>query len=285
MSREERTRTTAPVAKADFGTIYDLPSPNAYLRAMAALDYRPPAHARPIFSRCLAELRRLRGVARPTVLDLCCGYGINAGLLRYELELEALYRRALEDPAAGEPAHDQAFFAGLPRRWPEVRTLGLDVAARAVGYGLAAGLLDRGLVADLERPERVALPDLAEERVDLITVTGGVGYIGARTFSSVLQALDDPKPWVVCLVLRFVPFEACAEALQAAGLAVERWTGGTFTQRRIASEEERDFVLGELARHGRDPAGREAEGWLHTDLFLARPPDEAEAVPLARLFS
>lgn len=276
---------TAPVAKADFGAIYDLPSPSAYLRAMAALDYRPPAHAQPIFSRCLVELQRLRGVARPTVLDLCCGYGINAGLLRYELELAALYRRAAEDPTAGDPAHDRAFFAGLPRRRPEVRTLGLDVAARAVGYGLEAGLLDRGLVADLERPERAALPELAEERVELITVTGGVGYIGARTFASVLQALDGPKPWVACLALRFVPFEACAEALRAAGLTVERWTGGTFTQRRIASDQERDFVLRELAHLGHDPTGREAEGWLHTDLFLARPPAEAEAVPLARLFS
>jgi hypothetical protein len=273
----------APAAKADFGSIYDQPTPVAYLRAMAALDYRPPAHGRPIFSRCLDELERLRGCSRPTVLDLCCSYGINAALLRYELELETLYRRAAAEPEAGSAERDRAFFARLPRRPREVRTLGLDAAARAVGYGVDTGLLDRGLVANLETSGAPSLPDLADERVALVTVTGGVGYIGAPTFRGVLSRLAGPCPWVACLVLRFIPFEACGEALEAAGLTVERWTGGTFTQRRFASGEERDFALRELERLGVDPTGREAEGWLHTDLYLARPPEEAAAAPLSGL--
>ena len=116
--------------------------------------------------------------------------------------------------------------------------------------------------------------------VDLLTVTGGVGYITERTFGRLLDCMTDgPEgqiPWVAVFALRWVSYKEVSEVLSGYGLITEKLSGHTFTQRRFADALEREYVLEELAKMGVDTTGKEDEGWYHADFYLSRPADEAE---------
>lgn len=49
-----------------------------------------------------------------------------------------------------------------------------------------------------------------------------------------------------------------------------------FAQRRFADDAERGYVLERLAEMGVDTAGKEEEGWHHTDFYLSRAAEEAK---------
>src|ERR1039458_2541280 len=71
--------------KADFTRIYNQPDPRAYFRTLNDLEYQVPQQALPIFEAVLAAA--VRGGRPRTVLDVCCSYGINAALLRCDVDL------------------------------------------------------------------------------------------------------------------------------------------------------------------------------------------------------
>lgn len=77
--------------------------------------------------------------------------------------------------------------------------------------------------------------------------------------------------WVAAFALRWVRYERIAEILARYGLATEQLSGHTFRQRRFADDTERDYVLGELENMGIDPAGKETEGWYHSNFYLSCP--------------
>jgi hypothetical protein len=56
-----------------------------------------------------------------------------------------------------------------------------------------------------------------------------------------------------------------------------------FVQRRFQDEDEANQVLDILKRKGVDPTGLESEGLLFAELFVSRPREEAEAIPLDEL--
>lgn len=271
-------------SKASFEDVYDAPDPRPYMRTLSALDYEVPHHGQRVFSRLLDVLDR-----RPaTVVDLCCSYGINAALYDGSVQLEELYARYI-DPEVADLSREELvaavrrFHAGR-RREGAPRVVGVDVAGAAVGYAHEVGLLDVGIVADLERDE--APPELVDAvtDVDLVTVTGGIGYITHRTFARVLDAMPPGRPpWVAALCLRTVPYAPIAEALAERGLVTERLAGRTFPQRRFADDQERAYALEALAELGIDPAGKEAEGRYHVDVFLSRPAQDAAARPIGEL--
>lgn len=270
--------------KQTFDDAYDAPDPRRYFRTLRRLDYRIPQHAEPIFSR-LVEARRHRAGRGVTVTDLCCSYGINAALLKHDLTLDDLYRRYsshdLDALSSGELAERDAAFYARRRRPHAPRVVGLDVAGSAVAYARRAGILDDGWSENLEEADPSASLAAGVRDTDLVTVTGGVGYIGVRTFSAVLSAVRTPDPWVAAFVLRWVDVDPIVQELARHGLETERLTARTFPQRRFADPAERDYVLATLADLGVDPAGKEAEGSHHTDFYLARPKDEVASTPLA----
>src|SRR5690606_11792823 len=139
---------------------------------------------------------------------------------------------------------------------PEV--IGLDVAGNAVDYAVEVGLLDRGVVANLEEEEPTPEVAKAIGAADLVTVTGGIGYVTERTFDKLLGCSEsDHKPWVAALCLRTVPFEPIAECLAGQGLVTEQLDGVTFPQRRFTDANEREYALRELEAMGIEPDGRE----------------------------
>lgn len=266
-------------AKADFSSIYNEADPRSYFRTLGGLGYEIPNHGPPVFERLLDEMGGREG---KTVLDICCSYGVNAALLNHKVDLGELYEHYADaggiDTSSLEDA-DRAWFAAR-RRVDAVRTVGLDVAEHAVHYATAVGLLDRGVVADLES-------DVADERArealgsaDLVTVTGGIGYIGGRTLRAVVEAGGDEPPWIAALSLRWIDFEPIAESLEQVGLVTEEISGYCVPQRRFADEEERRAAMSGLRQRGLDP-GTELDADAHfAELFVARPPEAVRDAPI-----
>lgn len=272
--------------KASFDGVYDQPDPCAYYTALGRLDYEIPAHGAEIFAT-LAEARATRVGRSPKVLDVCCSYGVVPALMNHDVGLDELYDHyELADRLdldRDELLESDRLLLDDRQRDDAVTVVGLDAAANAVGYAVEAGILERGYAEDLE--SAAPSPELAEdlEDVDLIVVSGGVGYIGGATFDRLLGAADGPPPWVAALSLRWIDFAPVADRLADHGLVTEHVVEPSFRQRRFADDGERQAALDRLAALGLDPTGKEADGWHHADLFVARPPAEVEALPAVEL--
>lgn len=277
-----RTTTGSDWGKADFEAIYHSPDPRRYFTTLQPLDYQIPHHGQAVFRTTADALRRHRSDRPPLrVVDLCCSYGINAALLNHRLTLTDLYARYTGPGAVPRPEEDARFFAA--RRRPDAaHVTGLDVAGAAVGYARAAGLLDAGFAENLEADEPSPALRSAVSCTDLITVTGGVGYITDRTFGRLLDAAERP-PWVAAFVLRTVSYTPVAALLARHGLVTEKLTSRTFRQRRFADGDERRAAFAALSGHGLTTRGKEADGFYHADLYLSRPAADAAALPLDAL--
>jgi SAM-dependent methyltransferase len=274
--------------KANFDQIYNRPDPREYFRILHGLDYIIPDLALPIFRQITETLTDLRG--RPLrILDIGCSYGINAALLRYPMSIDRLAQRYADLQAFGlAPDEVVALDRNYYRSWPaatNARFVGLDSSAPAVGYATQTGILDHGFAEDLESND--PSPRLADllSGVDLVISTGCVGYVTAATFKRVLDAMQAPKPWFVSFVLRLYPFDEIADVLKERRLVTEKLESVTFVQRRFHSEQEYSQTLQALEKVGVDPQGKEAEGLLHAELFLSRPAEETNALPLDNLVS
>jgi len=269
--------------KADFTDIYVQPDPRAYYDTLLALDYQIPQQALPVVEAVLAA-------AGPrTVLDVCSSYGINAALLRHRVTLDELGGR-YRDPRLAALTPDELAVADLTflaprRRRPNRRVLGLDSSAPAIDYAVRTGMLSDGWAEDLESSEpSPALVDCVAD-VGLVICTGGVGYIGTRTFDRLLRALPEPSGlWLAVFVLRVYTYDEIAETLARYGLVTEKLPG-TYPQRRFADRDERDAALHDVERRGLDPAGKETTGWYHADCFLTRPAADAALTPATELLA
>jgi hypothetical protein len=272
--------TDRELKKADFSDIYDRPDPRAYYNRLGDLDYSVPHHGQRVFRKVLDAL----DVDSPTVVDLCCSYGVNAALLKCDLTLDRLYDHYDADRTADlTPAElaeaDCAFFES--RRRPSApRVIGVDAATPAVEYAVQVGLLDAGAAENMEQDD--PSPELAQavSEADLITVTGGIGYITDRSIDRLLDCTTpDHRPWFAALCLRTVDYTPVADTLARHGLVTEQ-LDDTFPQRRFADELEREFALRTLAEQGIDPTGKEDTGAYHVNVFLSRPGEDVAAAPI-----
>ncbi len=272
-------------SKANFDDIYLQDDPRGYFSVLGALDYIIPDVAAPIIRQILAARKRRYDTA-PTVLDIGCSYGINAAVHRYPLSFRRLRRRYVNADMAALSADDLArldrnYYAG----WPETgiaRFIGLDVSAPAVRYGVSVGLLEEGIVANLESSTPAPRDIERIRRADVILSTGCVGYVTERTFRAVLGSMAR-APWVVSFVLRMFPYDAIAEESARHGLVTERLAGATFVQRRFRDVQEFTQCLGNLENLGIETAGLESEGRFQAELFVSRPREDVQAAPLGEI--
>ncbi len=266
--------------KARFDHAYNQPDPRGYFRALEKLEYQTPAHGCRMFAAVIEKLRRETGRDEIVVLDLCCSYGINSALLNHDLSLDALYQRYCSDEVTSlsteELAEADVRFYNAHRRTPSASVIGIDTAGNAVAYARRVGLLTSGFADNLEEVD----PGPALRRhigaVDLITVTGGVSYIGERTFGRVLAAAGARPPWIASCCLRLSNYTQIAAVAARHGLVTETLVGHTFPQRRFVDEAERSYVMRELAKLGLDPTGKEADGFYHAEFHLSRPFSHAD---------
>jgi SAM-dependent methyltransferase len=269
-------------SKANFDDIYVMDDPRGYFSVLGSLDYMIPDVAEPVIRQILtARAQRLK--RRPQVLDIGCSYGINAAVHRFPLTFGTLRsryaRREMMAVSAEEVARlDCNFYAS----WPDTgvaRFIGLDVSEPAIRYAKQVGLIDKGVVADLERdPLTPAAADIIRQ-ADVLLSTGAVGYVTERTYRSLLGTLARP-PWVVSFVLRMFPYEEMQRTLDRFGLVTEHLAGVTFVQRRFRDIAEFERSLGALADRGVDTAGFEADGLFQADLYVSRPREDVQAARL-----
>ena len=272
-------------SKTNFDDIYGRDDPRGYFSVLGSLDYVIPDVAAPVI-RQLLQARKVRYDTAPTVLDVGCSYGINAAVHRYPLSFRRLRRRYANADMAALSSDD---LARLDRSyygsWPETglaRFIGLDVSGPAVRYAVAVGLLEEGVVANLESGPPAPRDAQRLQRADVILSTGCVGYVTERTFRGVLDAMQRP-PWVISFVLRMFSYEGISAELARHGLVTERLAGATFVQRRFSDLEEFNNCLAALETQGIDTSGLESEGRFQAELFVSRPKEDALSAPLGRI--
>jgi SAM-dependent methyltransferase len=275
-------------AKANFDRIYLEEDPREYYRVLGGVDYIIPDLAKGIFQNIISALEQER--RRPIrVLDLGCSYGINSALIHFPLDIGRLIQRYLDLQGAGLTTSelirlDRHYFLSWPRL--DVEIVGCDASKPAIDYARAVGLIDHGIGGNLENePVSAAARALLGGGIDLIISTGSVGYVTERTFGKLLAAIGQPAPWVASFVLRMFPYQRISELMQESGLVTEKLQGVTFVQRRFHSESECVQVIENLEAQGIDTRNKEAEGLLHAELFLSRPPGDCERHPLDELVS
>ncbi len=273
--------------KANFDEIYIQGDPREYFRVLYGLDYVIPDLAKIVFRQIVQALSSAK--KRPIkVLDVGCSYGINAAFLKFPLDIDRLGSRYrdLECAALSSDALinlDRAYFRSWPKE--DVCVVGLDASRAAVEYGVEVGLLDYGIVADLERGTLEAADVEMLRDVDLVISTGCVGYVGEKTFAQLIRAFGEEQPWIASFVLRMFDYGRLEALFSSRGLVTEKMRGVTFVQRRFHSEDECADVLGELQRRNVDVRFKESEGLLHAEFYLSRPEDACDDLALEALAS
>jgi SAM-dependent methyltransferase len=272
------------IGKIDLTNIYDRPDPRSYYSTLRRLDYIIPETAKPVFQRVIEAYRHAHHKTKIRILDVGCSYGVNAAMLKGDLEMEQLY--ALYAPEITGKARrtqllsrDQTIADDILKD-SELEVVGLDASANAIKYAVEANLLDDGVVADLESGQPSPEVAAALDAADLVISTGCIGYVGESTLKGILKVNAPRKPWMVHFVLRMFPFAEIEEALGAFGYATEKVAGRTFLQRRFASDEEQENVLDRLAALGIDSEGLESDGWYHAEAFISRPLDACAGMRL-----
>jgi hypothetical protein len=273
--------------KASFGHIYNLEDPREYFQTLEKLDYRAPQNGYLLFSALLEAKKPVPGGGsnEVTVVDLCCSYGINGALLKYNVTLGDLYERyslkELASLSSEELAVADAEFYGSRKRERSPHVVGVDVAGNAISYALKASLIDEGFAENLEENEPTNALKEAASGADLLVVTGGVGYVWERTFDRLVSCMQKGGvPWVATFPLRMVDYEPIARVLSKYGLVTEKLSNHTFAQRRFVGADEQEYVLGELMSMGVETAGKEDAGCYHTNFYLSRPSNEAVKIPI-----
>lgn len=272
--------------KENFNDIYNQPEPAPYYETLGRLGYCIPGEAKPVLQRVIDARRQAQDDERVTMLDIGCSYGINAALLKYDLELDQLYDW-YEDRPAGDPARavasDRRFFAKHTKQ-QDLAVVGIDPAERAVGYAVETGLLDAGVVADLESAPIPARDLPAFRGIDLIASTGAIGYVTEKTFQQVLPAVDAARaPWVASFVLRMFPYDQIARTFADFGLTTEKLADVHFAQRRFADAGEEAHVRDQLKALDIDPEPELSQGRYVAEFYLSRPFHDAQQRPLSRL--
>jgi SAM-dependent methyltransferase len=276
--------TTQSKGKADFDGIYNRPDARAYYQVLGAHGYEIPQHAAEVFGRIVRERSLREGTSASTVLDVCCSYGVGAALLKSDLELDDLYSHyaasELNNVSSEELIRADAALLKEHLLIDAPRVIGIDIADQAIAYAVRAGLLDDGVAENLEESDPSPLFAELLSEVDVITTTGGVGYVTERTFERILDhTVGDP--WVAAFCLTVYDFEPIAEMLFKRGFITERGRR-TYPQRRFIDEVEKQWALDELVSLGRYDAA-ETEEHYYADFFLARPAEQVAECSLAEL--
>lgn len=289
MKRFDRAQSFSEIneIKVDFSNLYTSPDPRNYFKYLGQLDYVIPHLAQPIFSQLIRA--RAETQSEPvTVLDLGSSYSVNGALMKYALRYQTLRERytspALQGVDSAELLRlDRHFYQSWPRTGDH-RVIALDISENAVRYAQDCAAADLGIAINLEEHDPSPEQAAALADVDLIMSTGCVGYVSSKTFRRLAQVTKKGRvPWVVSFVLRMFPYDDIAASLAQQGLVTERFESATFVQRRFANRDEMEATILAVERRGLDTRGHEAEGLYHADLFISRPADEIERMPLQKL--
>ncbi len=255
--------------------IYNAPNPSSYYTTLSRLDYQIPEKAKPVFQNIIQQYRQKFQKDKVRILDVGCSYGVNAMLLKCDLNMAQLnehYGQARKNNLSTvEMLKQDKRFLKNNIRDNNLEVIGLDKSSNAIDYAIRATILDGGADDNLEknRPSVEAMKVL--DGIDIITSTGCIGYVTEKTLKWLLKINTPGSPWLVNFVLRMFPMDDIDTELQKFGYITEKIENITFPQRKFANSEEQTQVLKRLAELDIDPTGRETEGWFHADAYISRP--------------
>jgi len=260
--------------KADFTGVYNEKTPHAYFSTMCALEYQIPENAKPQINEIVEDIKQNQRRRSVSILDLGCSYGVLSALVRFDLPLDALYKRYRRSTDAIPSLQKEAvWYAGQPRRH-DVRFYGIDVSPNAISFAQSVGLLDGGLAVDLEDSSTsVDVLSALPIDVDLIVSTGCVGYITELTFKKLLRHLSpDHPPIFANFVLRAFNYSGIEEVLAQHGFENFKVPSTTFVQRRFKDQMEQARILSLLqnsvTQHDKVSLPEE-DGYYHAELFVS----------------
>jgi hypothetical protein len=269
--------------KADFTDLYNQHSPKSYFTTLKPLEYTIPQQALPLIQK-LHQLS-CQSATSSAILDVCCSYGINGGLLRHHVDIDTwtAHYTGSELSSKEQVLADMEFFASRTRPSKPV-VLGFDKADHAVRYALDVGLIDAGWEEDLENDDPSPEFCRALQGVTLVICTGAAGYISSRTFDRIMAAIDrSSKPWVFSTVIRTSSYDQIGSTLGEHGLVTERLPGVVLRQRRFASAQEQSDAVAQVTALGLDPTDLEDKGYLCADVYISRPFAETSKPPISEL--
>ncbi|MBP2239034.1 SAM-dependent methyltransferase [Sinorhizobium kostiense] len=275
-------RSSIQQAKHDFSGAYNRKWPHAYFRAHLALDYIIPDRAKPIFERIFADYRRVRKKTRLKIIDVGCSYGVNAALLRADLDLDDLYAAYLGSSGALARRHEiehRDFFRNRGLR-DDLQFVGVDPSFRAVRYARNQGLLDAGIETNLEARDLTVTERCALADADIIISTGCVGYATERTFVRVYNASAASRPWVVAFAMHPFSYDDISAAVRCFGLETRLVDRFRQRQRRFSTPTERQAILTAMAELGIEDHLERTTGYVYASCYISAPPGE---VPYGRV--
>jgi hypothetical protein len=288
MPNDQDTRSLDKTGKIILDDIYDASDPSAYYLTLGQLDYVIPEAARAVFAALIDALMPARGLERVKIADIGSSYGVNGAILKYDIsfaELTARYAAKRAEGLSGAELlrDDRALFDSLHEMRP-IDVIGLDTATRAIAYAESAHIIDAGITRNLETGPLDDLVTRVLSDVNLVISTGAVGYVGAPTFSKVIDGAGG-QPWVAAFVLRQFDFAPIATELATRGYRTETLPNVVFPQRRFAGEEERESAFARLKALGRKRTPLEDAGWYASTLHVARPEVEVRARSLEEILA
>lgn len=262
--------------------------PRDYFRTSTRLGDVGPEIAGPVLLQLANYLIRSRG--RPiTILHIDCSCGILSAVTRFGLSIDELRDRyakpTLQALSSDDLAHyDAHYFASWAPR-DDLRFVGLDRSPKTIAFMQRAGLIDEGLIVDLEANSLSERAKAVICTVDLIVWTGAAGCISEKTFAKILEVFPlGNAPWIASFVLRPFDYGRIADTAHQHGLATES-LDVAFVQRRFEDKPEAEGLQHLLEERGVNSAGEETGGDYHAELFVSRPTADAKRTRLNEILS
>jgi hypothetical protein len=265
----------------DFAQVYDRDDPRPYYRALAPLDYRMPG----VIARFLRANHHILcdafDTATPRLVDFACGFGAVPALLRHDIDLAALY--ALYD-ADLDDGGDAGFFERHRRADTPFEIGGVDIAARALAYAHACGLIDHAFDDDtLAAPPGPALARFLDGTAVIFESGSTLNVLMPALLSLIDTASTVQKPWLLYAPRFDVDDAPLRKGLAARGYVVASVNSRPIRYRRSISAKERRAHVDVIRGLGRDPEHGFDGDYLVLDLNLARPEPAAEALAVGKL--
>jgi SAM-dependent methyltransferase len=265
---------TTMIPSADkhrFDDIYNLDEPDTFFHAMKKLSYRTPDYLTPSIEilRTFVDENAIGG--KITILDLCCGYGLNSLLLKHDLDMEGIVDFIANPQRSAEGTLKRGRLFALGNDDTEIRIVGADIADKALRYAHSRGLIDDFVCKNLEEDALSSVEQLVISEVDIIISTGSLSYITARSIKAYLSGIDSNKP----LLTLFWPLlghdtSNVIAALAAFDMDVVDEEETFYWHREYASIHERDRFFARYERSGISYMGTLAEKGVCVTRLVAK---------------
>jgi hypothetical protein len=262
--------------------------PRDYFRAATRLGDVGPEITGPMLLQVANYLIRSRG--RPiTILHVGCSYGVLSAVTRFGLsvdELRGRYAKPMLQTLSFDDLtrYDAHYFASWPRR-DDLRFVGLDRSPKTIAFTQRTGLIDEGLIVDLEANSLSERAKSIISTVDLIVWTGAAGCISEKTFAKILGVFPlGNAPWIASFVLRPFDYGRIADTARQHGLATER-LNVTFAQPGFENKPEAKTLMPLLGERGIESTDEEYGADYQAELFVSRPTVDAQRTNLREIIA